>query len=214
MRGSARFFVRCMQKNELERTVEVISSMRLFFALWPPEKLAEKLSVQADWLAKFNGGRATRRETIHLTLAFLGEVEPDHLGTVMEAARRVQMPAFELSIDRLGHWRHNRLFWAGCHCPVPELEALARVLHVNLRKASIFYDESHGFSPHLTLVRKTDNASIPRWNPLDYESQKPMRWKCDHFVLVRSSPDSGGMAYSRLAEFPLIASKSVNEAEQ
>ena len=83
--------------------------MRLFFALWPPAPVARSLANQADALAERSGGRATRRETIHLTLAFLGDVGEAQLPEVLETARAVAAAPFELKLDRLGFWRHNRL---------------------------------------------------------------------------------------------------------
>ena len=173
--------------------------MRLFFALWPSVPVAQVLAGQAETLAKRFGGRATRRETIHLTLAFLGDVEDEHLPAVLEMARKVTAAPFELLVDRLGLWRHNRLIWAGCAATPPELQVLVDGLREGLRAASLPCDASQAFVPHLTLVRKVgDNRPVlPQLTPLI--------WTCDRFVLVRSQLDAAGAGYETVAEFFLSA---------
>ena len=62
--------------------------MRLFFALWPPLEVAEQLAGVARAVAQQFGGKPTRQETLHLTLAFLGEVPDDRMSLLMQTARR------------------------------------------------------------------------------------------------------------------------------
>ncbi len=171
--------------------------MRLFFALWPPVPVARSLASQADTLAKKFGGRATRQETIHLTLAFLGDVGEKQLPAVLETAGEVVVTPFELAIDRLGFWCHNRLIWAGCGATPPALEILVNGLREGLRAASLPCDAAQAFVPHVSLVRKVGDRRpvLPEFTPLS--------WACDRFVLVRSQLGTAGAGYSTVAEFPL-----------
>ncbi len=177
--------------------------MRLFFALWPPPPVAEKLAAQAGMLAQRHGGKATRRETIHLTLAFLGETEEARLADIIRAARAVHAKAFELDIDRVGYWRHNRLLWAGCRMVPEELPALAKSLQEKLRAASIAFDDSHGFVPHVTLVRKVSDTAMPGGIQRDLPASDPLLWTCNSFSLVHSQQSQAGQVYRVAAEFPL-----------
>jgi len=173
--------------------------MRLFFALWPSASVAQALAGYAGRLAKQFGGRATRQETIHLTLAFLGDVEEAQLPAVLDVAHGVEAAPFELSLDRLGFWRHNRLIWAGSGSASPpmELHGLVESLRQRLLAASLPCDASQSFVPHLTLVRRVGD-SHPALPELP-----AMNWMCDRFVLVRSRLDSSGAGYATVAEFPL-----------
>ena len=173
--------------------------VRLFFALWPPESAALALAGQADRLALRYSGKATRRETIHLTLAFLGEVDEALLPAAIRAAQAVTAKAFVLTIDRLGYWRHNRLLWAGCASPAKALQGLVAELREQLRAASIGCDERLRFTPHLTLVRKVPDIS----GPLDLAAIEPITWRCRSFVLVGSRLTSAGSDYAAMAEFSL-----------
>jgi len=171
--------------------------MRLFFAIWPPAPVALSLARLADTLAQRFGGRATRRETIHLTLAFLGDVEEEQLPAVLDVAREVTAKSFEMTFDRLGFWRHNRLIWAGGASVPPELQTLVDALRERLLAASLPCDASQSFVPHLTLVRKVGDSHpvLPQLSS--------MNWACDRFVLVRSQLGAGGAGYAIVAEFPL-----------
>ena len=174
--------------------------MRLFFALWPPEAPAEALALLARLQALRLGGRATRRETVHLTLLFLGEQAVERLPDIISAASRVRMRPFELSLDRLGAWRHNRLLWAGCSASPQELSSLAEQLRVELCNSAIpFDDDKRPFVPHLTLVRKLAERSFP----LDLPPLAPVAWHADRFVLVESQLSQAGPGYRIVAEFPV-----------
>ena len=172
----------------------------MFFALWPPEEIARQLAGIAADFSQAAGGRPTRRETIHLTLAFLGEQPAERLPEVMAAARTVRTAPFELVIDQLGVWRHNRLLWAGCQSLPGELTALVEGLRVALHQVAIRFDEEHRrFMPHLTLVRKLPEAAFPPSLP----PISPLVWRCERFVLVESALSAAGPNYRVLADFAL-----------
>ena len=174
--------------------------MRLFFALWPPESVAHALAVHASLLARRFGGNATRQETIHLTLAFLGEVEDVRLPSVVQAARTISSAPFELAVDQIGFWRHNRLMWAGCSAPAPELLVLVESLQERLRTSSIVFDDAPRFVPHLTLVRKVRETP----GALELPNSGPLVFPCSGFALVCSQLTSAGSGYTTVAEFPLV----------
>ena len=58
-------------------------SLRLFFALWPDETTQGALYRTGKWMHKHWGGRLMRRDTLHLTLAFLGSMPAEQLDTVI-----------------------------------------------------------------------------------------------------------------------------------
>lgn len=176
--------------------------MRLFFTLWPSESARRQLGEVAVSCAGFvGGGQATRPETIHLTLAFLGEVPDAQLSSVIEAGRAIRLAPFGMRVDSLGCWRHNRLLWAGCASPPPLLSALADALRQNLLAAGVaFAEDKRRFMPHLTLVRKVPVAGGVEPLP----AIEPISWQCSSFALVESRLTSTGSVYRTVAEFPLV----------
>lgn len=170
--------------------------MRLFFALWPPEEIVAAMSKVAVEVAQGCGGRAARPQTLHLTLAFLGEIAQERLYLVKEAAAQVDAGAFDLCLDKLGYWRHNQIFWVGCSQLDERLRQLAETLAQVLRQRQFILEE-RCFVPHVTLVRKirTPPETIPAFTG--------MVWPCREFVLVQSVISDRGADYKKLASWRL-----------
>ena len=164
--------------------------MRLFFALWPDEGVRAQLAYWARELHAVCGGRPTRTENLHLTLAFLGKVEDVRVAEVERAAGEVAPRAATLLLDRPGYWKHNRIAWAGASTAPIEVDALVGELRGALARSDIGFD-SKGFASHVTLLR---DAREPRTMP----ALEPIRWNLDGFALVRSMPLPRGSRYEML----------------
>lgn len=169
--------------------------LRVFFALWPPGRSAARLARWAQDLAGDTGGRATRQETIHLTLAFLGEIAAARLADAVGAARALRAPAHKLLIEHAEYWPHNHIVWVGPHRAPAPTARLARELGKALRRAD-FVLERRSFAAHVTLIRK---ARAPR----DLPPLPKIDWPVDEFVLVHSRPSSDGAQYEVLERFDL-----------
>jgi 2'-5' RNA ligase len=89
-------------------------------------------------------------EMLHVTLAFLGDVTASQLSVATAVADGIDGQGFVLTLDRLGYWTHNRIFWAGAASP--PLAALSDALASGLR-AKRFSIDSRPFVPHVTLLR-------------------------------------------------------------
>jgi 2'-5' RNA ligase len=164
--------------------------------------LANNLSEVATAAAEHFGGRPTRRETLHLTLAFLGDVAETSLPDIIAAGHRVVAAPFSLTIDRLGYWPHNRLLWAGC-APLAGLEQLHGKLRLALAEAGLAPPgRQASFTPHLTLVRKL-LADTPAEAVSCFPLGDLTEWHCASFRLVQSRLTASGSRYETLAEFTL-----------
>lgn len=161
--------------------------LRLFFALWPDDAVRGSFARASLAIHRVAGGRATRAESIHLTLAFLGECDADRLGALKAAAAGVRVQPFELVLDEFGFWNHNRIVWAGAAETPGVLAALVSELRTALTEAQVAFDPKP-FVPHVTLVRKArPGFAMPALDPI--------RWRVDGFVLVRSVMRSAGSDY-------------------
>jgi 2'-5' RNA ligase len=129
--------------------------MRLFIAINLNEEMKDYLTDAIRELKKHAAkGNFTRRENLHLTLVFLGELGADQLGTIKSAMNRVGGEPFRLSFSGFGRFRRNGgdIHWLG----VEKSEALFSVqkqLSAELKKAG-FSLEDRAYSPHLTLGRE------------------------------------------------------------
>ena len=190
-------------------TVGKTEVARIFFALSPGERCRSRLSAVADDLALRLGGRAMAKETLHLTLAFVGEVRLDRLPELMAAASDVAQSIGDASaaellvLDRLRYWPSGKILWATCdHCP-PRLGALAGELAGRLLASGDIL-ELRPWLAHVTLLRRI--AVLPQDAELDSLKNAPVRWSYRDFVLLRSRPGPGGSAYERLGRWALRSS--------
>ena len=151
---------------------------RIFFAVWPDAAAAGVLHGLAANARESCGGRLMRRETLHLTLK-----RGNKLGI-----------GFELNLDRLGYWKHNRILWAGGVSP--RLTLLADALAGGLC-ATDFRLEARPFVAHLTLLREARCAETPSLN-------EPVVWPVREFVLAQSRDGR----YDIIGRWPLATSGS------
>jgi 2'-5' RNA ligase len=169
--------------------------VRLFFAAWPPPRTALGLYRWAENAARETRGRVTRAEKIHLTLAFLGDIEESKISAAEEAGRAAVGKAHFLPIEQARYWPHNRIVWVGPDETPPPLAALAADLKSLLIEKG-FELEQRAFAAHVTLIRK---ARAPRTLP----PLPPLDWPVEEFVLVRSTLSDEGSSYDVLERFPL-----------
>jgi len=182
------------------------ASQRLFFALWPAPELQQALAERAR---EALGERKTRRipaQNLHITLAFLGEVDPAARACAEAAAGRIAAEPFTLGIDRLGCWGRKGLLWAGPSTTPPQLEALAADLGEALASGCGFQRERRPFRAHVTLARK-----VPRMP--ERIAMAPLEWAVSRFVLVASELGPEGASYTVVGEWPLTGEPESDATE-
>ncbi len=173
---------------------------RVFFALWPDAATAARLGALARGLCEHCGGRAMRRDTLHLTLAFVGDVERERLEELQRIGAALSGAAFGLRLDRVGAWQNKRIVWvAPTHTP-PVLAELAASLAGALRAAG-YALEARAYAPHITLLR---NAARPPMR----ENVDAFEWRIGGFALLESLRLPAGARYRKLGAWRLGAAKA------
>lgn len=167
---------------------------RMFFALWPDDGVRAALHAHAQPLHRDCGGRAMRRENLHLTLVFVGDVAVERLAALEAVAGTICASSFELVLDRLGYWRHNRIVWAAPLNIPGALRELVSRLEGGLQQAGFEFDQ-RTYAPHVTLLRDARAPADPAAPHLD--------WRVAEFVLVESAQGLGGAEYLVRARWKL-----------
>jgi 2'-5' RNA ligase len=169
--------------------------VRLFFAAWPPPRTALGLRRWAEEAARETRGKVARAETIHLTLAFLGEIDESAISIIEGIGRTAVGKAHSLPIEQARYWKHNRIVWVGPNeTPAPLAELVVNLKSLLL--AENFALEQRAFEAHVTLIRK---AHAPRALP----ALPALDWPVEEFVLVRSTLSNEGSSYAVLERFRL-----------
>lgn len=161
--------------------------MRLFVAIRFSPAVEEALWTAVGDLRRQGAGTFTRRENLHLTLAFIGETDrlEDARQAVAEAAR-----SGPLSLEVGGPLgRFGDLWWAGVQGGEP-LAALAAAVQTALRDRG-FPIERRPWRPHVTLVR--------RWRgPAPRTAVAPAAMTATRVSLMRSDRVDGRLTYTEV----------------
>jgi 2'-5' RNA ligase len=168
---------------------------RLFFALWPDDRIRAALVAQRMRIAHDFSGRPTRADTLHMTLLFLGAMPELVVPTLMACGDHVRAAPFTLCIDARSHFREARVAWLGATEPPAQLFALHDALAHAVRAAGISFDEAP-YHPHITMARKCSEFPAPGATP-------PIEWAVESFVLVDSRQTPSGPIYRVLKHWPL-----------
>ena len=124
---------------------------RLFVATDLPAQVKDTL---AGFAREFQGPHWVPVDQLHLTLRFIGEVEPPIFATIKAALYELRFPEFALALRGVGHFppgKRPRVLWAGVD-PSGPLTKLQRELELALVGAGLPPDLRH-FAPHITLAR-------------------------------------------------------------
>lgn len=141
-----------------------------------------------------------RRETLHLTLAFIGGIPAKRLRELAIVAGAIRVPRFDLTLDRLDWVEKKKIVWAGASVMPDVLRELAAELNARL-KANGFRTEERPFAAHVTLLRNARcNETLPQPGPIF--------WQVGEFVLVESELKPEGADYHIIGRWPLGNNRS------
>lgn len=179
----------------LRETAANRATLRAFFALWPDATVRAALAPLVRDIARKVHGRPAAVESIHLTLAFLGEVAEAALPSLEAIGAAMPRGTCVMQLAQCGTFGGARVAWVAPAETPPELVTLESQLRAALA-AGGFRTEERPFAPHLTLARKCGRA-LPR------TAITPIAWNVDRLSLVASSLEPGGARYREIAGWPL-----------
>ncbi len=181
-------------------------------AISPAAKSALEKVIQG-LVAQVPGGvRWVDPAAMHLTLTFLGNVEPglvdDITGAMGQSAAAVS--PFRVHLSDLGMFpneRRPRVIWAGLQGGLDALGALQERVEEAMSGLG-FPRERRPFTPHLTLgrVREPGSNRLGRriGDAVSATSLEPAApWLVESMHLIRSTLAPGGATYSTLSSAPL-----------
>lgn len=183
--------------------------MRLFIAIELPENVKKAL---AKLRVDIPGARWVPAEQIHLTLAFLGEVDEITLTCLTEALTRIRIPEFQLCFSGSGcfpNLHRPRVLWLGLKQEAHLLDLACRVREA-VQSCGI-PQEDRPFSPHITLARLKLSPSREFYEFI--ESTKTLKipsLRVPEFTLFQSLITQQGAEHIPLRSFSLDSLCSEN----
>jgi len=179
-----------------------LKSMRLFIAI----ELGDELRNRLDRLrADIPGARWVPAAQIHLTLAFLGEVDEIIAARLTEELSRIRAAEFVLSFSGSGcfpNLHRPRVLWLGLK-PEPRLDVLASKVHEAVLACGIPQEE-RPFSPHITLARLKLPPSLELYAFLDQQKMPNLpSFEVGEFILFQSRLNQQGAQHTAIRNFHL-----------
>ena len=184
--------------------------MRLFISIDPPQSGKAYLERLTELLrAECPGWRWVSAGNLHLTLRFLGEVDPEtraRLGEACAAAMARRAPG-TLALGGVGAFpgrSRPRVLWCGVEQrPHGWLGHLARELETIVRGCGL-PGEDRPFRPHITLARAPRGGRpTPPPGRTAAGIDPPDPFVVAQIHLVRSHLGPGGPRYETLESWPL-----------
>jgi len=173
--------------------------VRTFFGLPLPEAHREVLDRHlAECATRAPDFRWTPAANLHLTIRFLGHVEPALAEGIADRLAAAALTAFDLALGDLGTFKRGRMarvVWLGLGAGSEAIASLAAQVEAESSRAGL-EAEARPYHAHLTLARARprDGATLPALPP---PPELP-GWRADELVLYRSRLGRGGSVYEPL----------------
>jgi len=189
-------------------------SVRSFVAVVPDDGLKEALVAEQEQLArKVRGVTWVRRDNLHLTLQFLGEVERARISELSAKLSSVSesVPPFRVTTAGLGTFpaeaTRTRVVWAGVIEGASDLGELADRIGRCARESRIPVDD-RPYSAHLTLGRVRRRLDLESARALAFSIERSAGRRLgssdvERICLMASVLKPSGSVYRILESFPL-----------
>jgi RNA 2',3'-cyclic 3'-phosphodiesterase len=186
--------------------------MRLFVAIDLSEDARDAIAAEQKRIAAALGGTKTsvtwvKASHAHLTLVFLGNVDPDRATSVVEAVGRdLDLAPFDMVLEGVGVFPPRgapRVLWIGIAGGAAEVIRLQRELAARVAALGIAL-EDRPFHPHLTLGRWRESRPPDRDRALAAARSRAIaRVHVGHATLYESRLSPTGATYNPLTRVNL-----------
>ncbi|MGW8223258.1 MAG: RNA 2',3'-cyclic phosphodiesterase [Syntrophobacteria bacterium] len=194
----------------------MVVMIRSFIAIDFHEETRKALEDIQRKLKQYGAGvRWVRPSSIHLTLKFLGNIQPAQVEDIARAVAQevLNEPPITLGAAGLGAFpsrRKPRVIWIGMEGEVQRLIRIQSRLENALEPLG-FDREKRLFRPHLTIGRVKDRRRLQSLIDAMAELKIPEFDSFDvtEIILYKSDLRPTGAIYTKLHRMPLAASASV-----
>ncbi|MEM0379320.1 MAG: RNA 2',3'-cyclic phosphodiesterase [Nanopusillaceae archaeon] len=175
--------------------------MRVFIAIDLPEEIKNKI---VSYYKEIKGvhGKFVEKENLHITLKFLGELQPNIVEKIKKELENIKFSKFNIEIGGFGNF-NNRVLWFGVKKGANNLIMLKKEID-NVIKKFGFYEED--FYPHITVLRIKQILSRSDYNHTleKLSSANIGEFIVEEFSLKQSILRYEGPLYLDIARYKLI----------
>lgn len=179
--------------------------MRLFIATDLSEEVKQEIERIKQPFAGIKGVKPVKKENIHITLKFLGDVEENYISRIKDALSKVSFEPFKLNLNKIGYFPNGkqiRVLWIDA-VPIEPLRELKQKIDAALPE---YKDDHPSYSVHLTFARikyiASDDDKKKLLELLTNTKVEKKEFLVDKFKLYKSTLTLEGPVYGVVAGFP------------
>ena len=178
--------------------------MRLFIAVEIPDDIKKYLGkIQGEFIdTHSNKIRSVNANNIHLTLKFLGEVQPNNVELIKENLKKIKFENFSVYLDKMGVFpseNYIRVIWV--ELISKKINELQEKIDKETRD---FLKENKKFYSHITIARAKSIEDKPKLiNEIKKIKFKKLDFKVNEFVLMKSELFPNGPKHKIIEKFEL-----------
>jgi len=176
--------------------------MRVFIAIDLPDNIKERIYQEIKNI-KGVRGKFVERENLHITLKFLGELQPNVVEKIKKELENIKFQKFEIEVYGFGEF-NNRVLWFGIKKGFDKIMELKKEIDNSLKKLN--FPPDNDFHPHITILRVKKILSKEEY----YHTLEKMkdieigRFLVEDFSLKQSILRREGPLYLDIKRYPLI----------
>lgn len=168
-------------------------SKRIFTAINLPAELKEK--IWKTFLQKIpkQGIKAVRKENLHITLNFLGNITENHLKEITEKINSIRFQNFVVELKGIGEFS-NRAIWIGINDPDKKIGQISKQINNALGT------NEDNFHAHITIARNKHMEKTEIKQLVDSLNKKKFSEKLEvkSFDIMESKLGKTGPVYSKI----------------
>ena len=180
--------------------------MRTFISIELPKNIRKEIFKTFESL-KNSGiafGNFVKKENIHLTLKFLGNLSEEKIREVESKLSEINFSDFSVSVGKIGFFpseKYIRIIWVDLVSN--EIRKLKKVIDDKLHEIGVNHDDRE-FSSHITVARvKKIKDKQEFFRKIKELKLKKMNFDIGGFFLNKSELRKDGPVYKVLKEFEL-----------
>lgn len=181
--------------------------MRTFIAIPIPEEVKDNILKLQKVLDK-NTFRLTKKEQLHITIAFLGEIKEEKIIQIKKELDKIKFNKFTLKTKGFGFFPSDtkiRIVWIG----LEENKEFLKLQH-DIRKIFNFKEK---LMPHITIARakkilfdkekslKNKLSKMMTQEKTKEEKNSETIFEVDNFIFYESIPEKEGHFYRKIYMF-------------
>ncbi len=177
--------------------------MRLFIAFEIPEQVKDYvIGVEEKLKNRQDNITWVKKENMHLTLKFLGEVADSKVEAIKEALGSMKFEPFEASLSDIGafpDFSYMRVLWIGLE-PHDKINAVQQQVEEKMKAVAFPRDDR--FHPHFTMARvKFIKHKAELMEKLKKIQIEKLSFNVSRIKLIKSTLTPKGPVYEILGEF-------------